>query len=100
MPNSLDRYKARHFVGPHLSPNGLTRYQQTTLEIKLLQNAFENGVCLTCLSRLLHIYSTTKETHQSLVRAIIVKQLRNENIFYTIFFNNHLCIKLLNNVTV
>ena len=30
----------------------------------------------------------------------MVKQLRNQNIFYTIFFNNQLCIKLLNNVTV
>ena len=28
----------------------------------------------------------------------MVKQLRNQNIFYTIFFNNQLCIKLLNNV--
>ena len=26
--------------------------------------------------------------------------LRNQNIFYTIFFNNQLCIKLLNNITV
>ena len=30
----------------------------------------------------------------------MVKQLRNQNIFYTIFFNNQLCIKLLNNETV
>ena len=30
----------------------------------------------------------------------MVKKLRNQNIFYTIFFDNHLCIKLLNNVTV
>ena len=30
----------------------------------------------------------------------MVKQLRNQNIFYAIFFNNQLCIKLLNNVTV
>ena len=43
-------------------------------------------------------YSTTKETHQSLFRAIMVKQLRNQYIFYTIFFNKQLCIKLLNNV--
>ena len=28
------------------------------------------------------------------------KILRNENILYTIFLNNQLCIKLLNNVTV
>ena len=27
-------------------------------------------------------------------------QLRNENMFCTIFFNNQLCFKLLNNVTV
>ena len=47
-----------------------------------------------------YLYSTTKETHQSLIRAIMVKLLRNENIFYTIFFNNHLRMKLLNNVTV
>ena len=26
--------------------------------------------------------------------------LRHEHIFYTIFFSNQLCIKLLNNVTV
>ena len=49
---------------------------------------------------MLNIYSTTKETHQSLFRAIMVKQLRNQNTFYTIFFNNQLCIKLLINVTV
>ena len=30
----------------------------------------------------------------------MVKLLRNQNIVYTIFFNNQLCIKLLNNVTV
>ena len=30
----------------------------------------------------------------------MAKQLRLENIFYTIFFSNQLCIKLLNNVTV
>ena len=47
-----------------------------------------------------NIYSTTKETYQPLFRAIMVKTLRNQNIFYTIFFNNQLCIKLLNNVTV
>ena len=47
-----------------------------------------------------YIYSTTKETHQSLFRAIMAKQLRNENTFYTIFFNSQLCIKLLNTVTV
>ena len=46
------------------------------------------------------IYSTTKETHQSLFRAIMAKLLRHENIFYTIFFSNQLCIKLLKNVTV
>ena len=49
---------------------------------------------------LVYIYSTTKETHQSLFRAIMVKYLRNENIFYTMFLNNQLCIKLLNNVIV
>ena len=47
-----------------------------------------------------NIYSATKETHQPLFRAITVKKLRNQNIFYTIFFNNQLCMKLLNNVTV
>ena len=30
----------------------------------------------------------------------MIKSLRNQNTFYTIFFNNQLCIKLLNNVTV
>ena len=30
----------------------------------------------------------------------MVKQLRNQNKVYTIFFNNQLCIKLLNNVTI
>ena len=30
----------------------------------------------------------------------MVKYINNQNIFYTIFFNNQLCIKLLNNVTV
>ena len=45
------------------------------------------------------MYSTTKETHQSLFRAIMVNQLRNRSIFYTIFFNNQLCVRLLNNVT-
>ena len=29
----------------------------------------------------------------------MAKYLSNQNIFYTIFFNNHICIKLLNNVT-
>ena len=47
-----------------------------------------------------YILNYKKKTHQSLFRAIMVKQLRNENKFYTIFFNNQLCIKLLNNVTV
>ena len=46
------------------------------------------------------IYSTTKETHQSHFKASMVKCLRIQNIFDTIFFNNQLCIKLLNNVTV
>ena len=46
------------------------------------------------------IYSTTKETHQPLFRVIRVNLFRNQNIFYTIFFNNQLRIKLLNNVTV
>ena len=46
------------------------------------------------------VYSTTKETHQLLFKAIMVKKLRNQNIVYTIFFNNQLCIKLLNIVTV
>ena len=30
----------------------------------------------------------------------MVKKIRNQNVFYTIFFNNQLCIKLLNNVTI
>ena len=42
-----------------------------------------------------NIYSTTKETYMSFLR----QSLRNEDMFYTIFFNNQLCIKLLNNVT-
>ena len=46
------------------------------------------------------LYSTTKETLQPLFRVIRVNLLRNQNIFYTIFFNNQLYIKLLNNVTV
>ena len=54
---------------------------------------------MTCI-HLLKIYSTTKETHQSRIRAIMVKYLRNQNIFYTIFINNQLCIKLLNKLTV
>ena len=49
---------------------------------------------------MLQIYSTTKETHQSLFRAIMANYLRHQNIFYTMFFNNQLCIKLLNNATV
>ena len=53
-----------------------------------------------CLSVCLHVFSTTKENHQILLRAITVKSLINRNIFYTIFFNNQLCFKLLNNVTV
>ena len=32
--------------------------------------------------------------------AMMVKQLRDQNIYYTIFFNNQVCIKLLSNVTV
>ena len=48
----------------------------------------------------LNIYSTSKETHQLLFGAIMEKWLRNENIFYTIFFNNQLCIKISDNVTV
>ena len=30
----------------------------------------------------------------------MVNYLRNQNILYTVFFNNQLCIKILNNVTV
>ena len=30
----------------------------------------------------------------------MVNEFRNQKIVYTIFFNNQLCIKLLNNVTV
>ena len=47
-----------------------------------------------------YVYSATKETHQSLLGAIMERYLRNENMFYTIFFNNQLCIKILNNATV
>ena len=46
------------------------------------------------------IYSTTKETHQLLFWVLMEKQIRNEDIFYTIFLNNQLCIKILKNVKV
>ena len=64
------------------------------------QNFKFSGIDVIHMQYHAYIYSTTKETHQSLFRAIMVKQLRNQNVFYTIFFNNQLCIKLLNNVTV
>ena len=69
-------------------------------DIKMVSSEDKDSTVLERNVHLLHIYSTTKETHQSLFRAIMAKYLRHENIFYTIFFSNQLCIKLLKNVTV
>ena len=47
-----------------------------------------------------NIYSTTKETHQSLLRAILENRIKKYKYIYTIFLNNQFCINKLNNVTV
>ena len=44
--------------------------------------------------------STTKETHQSLLGAIIEIRVRKWKYIYTIFRSNQFCISPLNNVTV
>ena len=46
------------------------------------------------------IYSTTKETHQSFIGAIMENRIKKWKYIYTIFLNNQLCINSLKNVTV
>ena len=46
------------------------------------------------------IYSTTKETHQSLLGAIMENRKQKRKYIYTIFLNNQFCINSLKNVTV
>ena len=48
----------------------------------------------------MYIYSTTKETHQSLPRTIMEIRIRKRKYIYTIFRSNQFCIISLNNVTV
>ena len=46
------------------------------------------------------IYSTTKETHQSLLNAIIENRIKKWKYIYTIFIYNQFCTNTLRNVTV
>ena len=47
-----------------------------------------------------NIYSTTKETHQALVGAIMESRIKKYKIIYSIFLNNQFCINSLNTVKV
>ena len=51
-------------------------------------------------TRLRHIYSTTKETHQSLLGPIMEIRIKKCKNIYTIFCSIQFCIILLNYVTV
>ena len=46
------------------------------------------------------IYSTTKETHQSLLGAIMEIRIKKLKYIYTIFSSNQFCIIVFNYVTV
>ena len=45
-----------------------------------------------------HLYSSTKETHQSLLRAILEIRVEKCKDIYNIFFNNQSFINTLNNI--
>ena len=48
----------------------------------------------------MNIYSTAKETHQSLPGAIMENRIKKLKYIYTIFLNNQFCINSPNNVNV
>ena len=48
----------------------------------------------------MHIYSTTKETHQSLLGAIMEIRIKKRKYIYTIFRSNQFCIISSDIVTV
>ena len=55
-------------------------------------------MCLFATS--IQVYSTTKETHKSLLGAIMEIRIKKGNYIYIIFRSNQFCIISLNNVTV
>ena len=49
---------------------------------------------------IMHIYSTTKETHQSLLGEILENRIKKWLYMYTIVLNNQVCINTLNKLKV
>ena len=54
----------------------------------------------TKLTLISDIFSTTKETNQSLLGVIMENRIKKLKYIYTIFLNNQFCINSLNNVKV
>ena len=62
-----------------------------------LNGVSKQNLVKTSLSK---IYSTTKETHQLLLRAYLESRIKKWKYIYTMCLNNQYCINTLNIVTV
>ena len=67
---------------------------------RCLDEVGPNGTTAFLSTHSKQLYSTTKETHQSLLGPIMEIRIKKWKYIYTIFCSIQVCIILLNNVTV